>query len=247
MHWVARFGVPLDMTSDRGPQLVSALWKDMSNCSARICIGPPPITRKRTAWWKDSTGTLSQPSELASPVRNGLTSFPGYCWGSARHPKRTSTARPPSSFSGPPSRFRVTSFEPQRHRQTLHQSSWHYDPVLASWPQPRPLDTAAHELASPPVWLTVLSSSFAGMRTRHPYNARTKGPSEFWNAETRHSSFKWVTLPTPFRSTASSPRISTSTARFRLLSPDAKVGHRKDQQQRPRHRLQACGSPILIF
>ena len=30
MHWVARFGVPLDITSDRGPQFISALWTDMS-------------------------------------------------------------------------------------------------------------------------------------------------------------------------------------------------------------------------
>lgn len=29
--WVARFGVPLDMTSDRGPQFVSSLWKDIAN------------------------------------------------------------------------------------------------------------------------------------------------------------------------------------------------------------------------
>ena len=30
-NWVARFGVPLHMTSDRGPQFVSELWSSMSN------------------------------------------------------------------------------------------------------------------------------------------------------------------------------------------------------------------------
>ena len=29
-HWVARFGVPLDVTSDCGPQFVSTLWTDLS-------------------------------------------------------------------------------------------------------------------------------------------------------------------------------------------------------------------------
>ncbi|GFR99791.1 Pol polyprotein [Elysia marginata] len=30
-HWIARFGVPLDMTSDRGSQFISALWTEMAN------------------------------------------------------------------------------------------------------------------------------------------------------------------------------------------------------------------------
>ncbi|GFR69708.1 transposon Ty3-G Gag-Pol polyprotein [Elysia marginata] len=30
-HWIARFGVPLDMTSDRGSQFTSALWTEMAN------------------------------------------------------------------------------------------------------------------------------------------------------------------------------------------------------------------------
>ena len=30
-HWIARFGVPLDMTSDRGPQFTSALWNEVAN------------------------------------------------------------------------------------------------------------------------------------------------------------------------------------------------------------------------
>ena len=30
-HWIARFGVLLDMTSDRGPQFTSALWNEVAN------------------------------------------------------------------------------------------------------------------------------------------------------------------------------------------------------------------------
>lgn len=30
-HWIARFGVPLDLTSDRGPQFTSQLWKSVSD------------------------------------------------------------------------------------------------------------------------------------------------------------------------------------------------------------------------
>ena len=30
-HWIARFGVPLDMTSDRRPQFTSALWNEVAN------------------------------------------------------------------------------------------------------------------------------------------------------------------------------------------------------------------------
>ena len=29
-HWIARFGIPLDMSSDRGPQFTSQLWKSIS-------------------------------------------------------------------------------------------------------------------------------------------------------------------------------------------------------------------------
>ena len=30
LHWVARFGVPIDMTSDRGPQFTSDIWRALS-------------------------------------------------------------------------------------------------------------------------------------------------------------------------------------------------------------------------
>ena len=30
-HWISRFGVPLDMTSDRGPQFTSVLWNDIAD------------------------------------------------------------------------------------------------------------------------------------------------------------------------------------------------------------------------
>ena len=29
-HWIARFGIPIDITSDRGPQFTSALWREMA-------------------------------------------------------------------------------------------------------------------------------------------------------------------------------------------------------------------------
>ena len=30
MHWITRFGVPMDMSSDRGPQFTSQLWASIS-------------------------------------------------------------------------------------------------------------------------------------------------------------------------------------------------------------------------
>ena len=30
-HWIARFGVPMDMSSDRGPQFTSALWTEIAH------------------------------------------------------------------------------------------------------------------------------------------------------------------------------------------------------------------------
>ncbi len=57
-HWIARFGVPADMSSDRGPQFTSQLW---ANVTKLLGAKQHPTTAyhilKRMAWWSDFTGT----------------------------------------------------------------------------------------------------------------------------------------------------------------------------------------------
>ena len=56
-NWVARFGVPLSMTSDRGAQFTSELWSSMCNHWGVNCIRQPHTTLKPMDWWNAATGT----------------------------------------------------------------------------------------------------------------------------------------------------------------------------------------------
>ena len=47
---VARFGVPLQMTSDRGRQFISSLWSEMARSLGTHFIEPHPITLKLMGW-----------------------------------------------------------------------------------------------------------------------------------------------------------------------------------------------------
>ena len=54
MHWITRFGVPMDMSSDSSPLSCGHPFR---NCSAPSSITPRPTTRRLMAWWKGSTVT----------------------------------------------------------------------------------------------------------------------------------------------------------------------------------------------
>ena len=55
-HWIARFGVPDDLTSDRGPQFTSHLWADLS-CWASPRPPPQLTTPRPMGWWSAYTGS----------------------------------------------------------------------------------------------------------------------------------------------------------------------------------------------
>jgi len=53
MEWVAEFGVPLKLTSDRGPQFTSALW---SNLAAQLGL----TIKKTTAYHPQANGLVER-------------------------------------------------------------------------------------------------------------------------------------------------------------------------------------------
>ena len=54
--WISRFGIPIDITSDRGPQFISALWSTISQQRGSRSIAQRLITHKPTVWWSVSIG-----------------------------------------------------------------------------------------------------------------------------------------------------------------------------------------------
>ena len=44
MTWISRFGIPLEITSDRGRQFISSLWKELSSLLSIKSITLPPST-----------------------------------------------------------------------------------------------------------------------------------------------------------------------------------------------------------
>ncbi len=53
-HWIARLGIPIDMSSDRGPQFTSQLWTATAQLLGTQLTTPQPITLNQTAWWRGS-------------------------------------------------------------------------------------------------------------------------------------------------------------------------------------------------
>ncbi|XP_064081881.1 protein NYNRIN-like [Macrobrachium nipponense] len=50
--WISRFGVPDDITTDRGPVFLSELWTTLARLIRTSHTPPPPTTRRLTARWK---------------------------------------------------------------------------------------------------------------------------------------------------------------------------------------------------
>ena len=51
-HWIARFGVPGDLTSDRGPQFTSELWTELNRLLGIQTATPPLTTPRQMVWSK---------------------------------------------------------------------------------------------------------------------------------------------------------------------------------------------------
>ena len=79
-QWIARFGVPMDMSLDRGSQFTSQLWASVSKL-----LGTK--LHHTTAYHPQSNGLverfhrhLKSPYALAYPAPTGWTSYLGYFW-----------------------------------------------------------------------------------------------------------------------------------------------------------------------
>ena len=79
-HWIARFGIPIDMSSDRGPQFTSQLWKSIAQLlGTQLHHTTAYTTPNLMAWWRGFTVILSLPYEHASQVPIGHESYLGCC------------------------------------------------------------------------------------------------------------------------------------------------------------------------
>ena len=54
-HWVARFCVPATVTSDRGRQFVSELWKKTATLFGHLRMPQRHIIHKPMDWWSECT------------------------------------------------------------------------------------------------------------------------------------------------------------------------------------------------
>jgi hypothetical protein len=102
--WVARFGVPATITSDRGPQFMSATWRDWC---VQLGIQHSPTT----AFHPQSNGVVERlhrrsrtPYVPGAALSSGPTICLGLCW-AYEQPRRTRVAcrpgRPPWGCSWP--------------------------------------------------------------------------------------------------------------------------------------------------
>ena len=90
-HWISRFGVPLDMTSDRGPQFTSVLWNDIADklgISTIVFIVLAHITLTQMGLRSDSTDYLKQRSKHTFTDPTGLTNSPGFSWALELSPRK---------------------------------------------------------------------------------------------------------------------------------------------------------------
>jgi len=87
--WVARFGVPDTVTTDRGTQFTSALWS--STCTSlgiKHVLTTAYHPQIATAWWSACTGRSRMPYVHVVRVLRGIPTFRGCCWAYVLHPRR---------------------------------------------------------------------------------------------------------------------------------------------------------------
>jgi len=102
--WVARFGVPAVITSDRGAQFTSALW-------AALCNMLDIQHAQTTAYHPQSNGLVERFHRCLKDTlwaRCAAANSHGCCWASARRPERTTTPPPLRQFSVRNSFYRVS-------------------------------------------------------------------------------------------------------------------------------------------
>ncbi len=75
--WVARFGVPHHITSNRGPQFISTVWTAFTSRLGIKSQLTTPYHPQTTGRWNSSTAALKTRSERAWPALTGQCTSPG--------------------------------------------------------------------------------------------------------------------------------------------------------------------------
>ena len=101
-NWIARFGVPDHLISDRGLSFVQLFGQNCHSGGASNTTSPLPTTHKPTGWSREHTASSRTPCGPAPAAATGLLTSLGSYLGCGQLPKRTPTYLQRSWYMEPP-------------------------------------------------------------------------------------------------------------------------------------------------
>ena len=119
ISWICRFGLPADISSDRGAQFTSQLWSAMADLFGsklhRTTAYHPQANVLVERFHRHMKSALR--ARLTARGQTGWTSYHGSCWGFAQLQKKILARLLQNWFSALRSPFQLISFPHPLHRQ----------------------------------------------------------------------------------------------------------------------------------